>query len=92
MKTDGFCCAKQSDYINCGMGLVFGVMRFIKAFNNKELSNDWLVNVYKQDRIVIPTTIFYSMQHSITSIDHLNNLQIETFDFIDELSLLFNNY
>ena len=42
MKTDIPVGVIQDDGHNCGIGLAFGIMRFVKAFNDAELSYDWV--------------------------------------------------
>ena len=91
MKTDIPVGAMQDDGHNCGIGLAFGIMRFVKTFNDAELSYDWvditnLTNPY--EKMIIPSYVFHSIGYSVTAQNHLHNLRMEVVNFIDALSLL----
>ena len=53
--------AIQRDGHNCGIGLAFGIMRFVKAFNVAELSYDWVDVTNDGERIIIPSYVFHSI-------------------------------
>ena len=92
MKADVPVGAVQHDGHNCGIGLLFGIMRFVKAFNNAELSYDWIDFTDAGEKIIIPSYVFHSIQYSVTAKNHLHNLRMEVVDFIDSFSLILQRH
>ena len=58
MKLDEPCLPKQFDGWNCGLGSVFSIMHFIRAFNNNKVSKDWITIHDEISRAIMPTFVF----------------------------------
>ena len=87
MRTESVCCPKQYDGYDCGVGLTFAIMRFVRAFNIVNVSEKWIDSI----GVVIPSSIFSSLKYSIIHKNHLEALRIESFHPLDLLSLILHD-
>ena len=87
MRTESVCCPKQYDGYDCGVGLTFAIMRFVRAFNIVNVSEKWINSI----GVVIPSSIFSSLKYSIIHKNHLEALCIESFHLLNSLSLILHN-
>ena len=92
MKTDVPLGAIQQDSWNCGIGLVFGIMRFVKAFNISKLSYDWVSVTKNGERLIIPSYVFHSIRYSVKASNQLHNLRMEVINFINAFSLILQQH
>lgn len=77
----------QNDDYNCGLGLIFTIMRISRAFENNKVLKYWIDTSSAFPRAIIPSSVFYSIQYSTVDPMILQNLRYEIMDLLDNLSI-----
>ena len=71
LKRENMVAPIQQDGYNCGLGTTLAIMRFKKAFQNINISRDWIDTKEQISSAIIPESIFCSIKYNVSDEKYL---------------------
>lgn len=75
------------DYCNCGLATALTIMMIVRAFENNNISKNWLMKDDATTKAIIPNSIFLLLQFGLSNKNLLDLIRNEVIDLFDKLPL-----